>query len=133
MHDSENDFPPLLIDQQIDHPATSPARGDARLIHDLQALYDQEKSATIDRVWSRLARQREAASESTKARAFRGQSRSLEENLTMQSIYKTLTPKKRLPRFFGLVAAVLVSVVLIGGMALVFTSLRNSHTVTGGQ
>lgn len=133
MHNPENDFPPMLIDQQIDHPAASLSRGDARLIQDLQALYKQEKNAMIDRVWSRLASQRAATSDQQETLPLPQQSRSLQENLLMEPINRTLAPKKRLPRLLGLVAAVLVSVALVGSMALVFTSLRNTNTSTGGQ
>lgn len=133
MYDSENDFPPMLIDQQLDHPAASLPRGDARLIQDLQALYNQERRATIDRVWSRLVSQRAARSDQVVARTFHAQGRSLEENLRMEPMNRTLPARRRLPRLLSLVAAVLVSVVLVGSMALVFTSLRNNNTGTGAQ
>jgi hypothetical protein len=49
---------------------------------------------------------------------------------TIQQRERSSTQRKRLPRLLTLVAALLVSVVLIGGMALVFTQMRSQTPKT---
>jgi hypothetical protein len=51
----------------------------------------------------------------------------------MQPINRTLTRRKRLSRLLGLVAAALVSVVLVGSIALVFTVLKDNNSTTSGH
>jgi hypothetical protein len=53
-----------------------------------------------------------------------------EKNRTMQPVTRTPIRRKRLSRLLGLVAAALVSVVLVGSMALVFTVLKDNNSTT---
>lgn len=133
MHDSENDFEPLLIDQQIEHPAALLPRGEARLVQDLQAMYDQEKSDSIDQVWTRLAQRRTAASWQPRMLPLQEERQRFERNSHMLHIDQspvTSTQKKSFPRLLGLIAAALVSLVLVGSMALVFTALKGKTPTT---
>jgi len=133
MQDPENNFSPLLIDQQIEHPSAFLPRGEARLIQDLQAMYDQEKSASIDQVWTRLARQRTAASQQPKMHLLQEQRRHSERRSTIKRTDVASAQRKRFPRLLGLITAALVTTVLVSSMAFVFSVLRSKTPAPGGH
>lgn len=125
MQNPENSFSPLLIDQQIEHPATSLPRGEAHLIQDLQVMYGQENSAAINRVWTRLAlRQHEQHA--------LPQERQIPENISSlrqreaHRVQRKREPRQAsaLARRVSLLAALLAVTLLVGSLALVFTLTR---------
>ena len=125
MQNPENAFSPLLVDQQIEYPTPSLPRGEAHLIHDLQAMYDQENSATIDRVWMRLAHQQPE----TRALPQRGQSSERISPLQqgdVDSVQRKHEPRQAtiFIRRLNLLAALLVVALLLGSLTLVFALLR---------
>jgi WD40 repeat protein len=131
MQDPENDFSPLLVDQQIDYPTTSLPHGEAHLIHDLQAMYDQENNTAIDRVWMRLTYQQ------PETRAF-PQSRQSAKNISpikqrdTNPVQRAREPRQAsaFVRRLSLLAALLVVTLLVGSLTLVFTLTRGG-TATG--
>jgi hypothetical protein len=137
MNDPEKEFLPILIDQQIEHPDAFLPRGEARLIQDLQTMYDQENSASIDDVWTRLAQHRISASQQPKLLSLQEQRHRSERISPMKQRDMNITPTQRrgLPRLFSLIAAVLVCIVLVGSMLLVFSTLKNKTpgSMVGGH
>jgi len=130
MQNPENGFSPWLVEQQIEHPATLLQHGEAHLIHHLQSMYDQDNSAAINRVWTRLARQRPQ----TQALA---QERQSPESIAPVK-HRTAHPiqRKREPRqanafvrHLSLLVAVLVVTLLVASLTLVF-SLSRGGTIT---
>ena len=127
MQHSENDFSPSMIDQQIEQPATLLPRGEAHLIHQLQSLYDQDNSAAIKRVWTRLAHQQ------LETRTLPQLGQKLENISFLKQRETQSTRSKRKPRpasafvrRLSLLAALLVVTLLVGSLALVFTLSRGS-------
>jgi len=134
MHNPENDFLPQLIDQQIEHPEVWLPHEQARLVHDLQAMYDQEKSAAIDRVWTSLAQQRSAASQQPEPRSLQERRRGSVKSFPMkQRRDVTATPQKRFSRSLSIIAAALICAVLVGSIALVLRSAQHSTSVSGSM
>ncbi|HXR66451.1 MAG TPA: hypothetical protein VN729_11030, partial [Ktedonobacteraceae bacterium] len=130
MQDPENVFPPELLDQQIEQPDARLPRGEARLIHDLQNMYDQEKSNAIERVWARMAQQRNAASQQTEPLALQERRKRPARSFPMQQRGKAPEPQKRFSRTLSLIAAALICAVLVGSIALV---LRMAQHPTNGS
>jgi hypothetical protein len=131
MHDPENNFPPELIDQQVEQPDTRLPRGEARLIHDLQAMYNQEKSAAIERVWARMAHHRDAASQQKESLPLQELRRGPARSSTMTPRDVRPKPQKRFARALSLSAAILICVVLVGSLALVLRLTQHATTGTG--
>src|SRR5581483_1734966 len=131
MQNPENSFSPLLIDQQIEHPATSLPRGEAHLIHDLQLMYDQENSAAINRVWTHLALQRHGQHALFQERHIPETFRALRQR-TDHLAQRKHEPRQAstLARRVSLLAALLVVTLLVGSLALVFAFTRGD-TATG--
>jgi WD40 repeat protein len=130
MQHPENDFSPRLIDQHIDHPASLLPRGEAHLIRDLQAMYDQENRAAINRVWMRLTHQQRSQ------HALPWQTQSLESisaikhREDVRPLHKEQKPRpaNALVQRLNLLAALLVVVLLIAGLLLTFSLSRRSTT-----
>ena len=131
MHHPENDFSPMLIDQQIEHPATLLPQEEARLVRDLQSMYEQDNRAAINRVWMRLSKQqprqdalpeREQGPESISSFKERG----------AHAVQRKQEPRQasafvqRLSR----VAALLTVALLVGSLALILT-LHHAGKVPG--
>ena len=127
MQNPENSLSPLLIDQQIEHPATSLPRGEAHLSHDLQVMYDQENSAAINRVWTRLALQRHGQPALPQERQFPENISSLRQR-EEHRVQRKREPRQAsaLARRLSLLAALLAVTLLVGSLALVFALLRGS-------
>jgi hypothetical protein len=132
MHDSDNSFPPELIDQQIEQPDTTLPIGEARLIHELQAMYDQEKAVSIDRVWTRMVHQGALAPRFSEPLAFQRPESELTRSHPMQNREQT-SKRKPFSRTFNLIAAAVICVVLVGSIALVLRVARPISTITGSQ
>src|SRR5579859_4320315 len=138
MRHDENDFSPLPGDSQVERPTAPGSQGEARLIQDLQAMYAREKSASIERVWTRLVSQRAGtkrnviATEQPEALDSQKHHQFPERNVKMQHTDRTPTLQKGLPRFLGLLAATLVCVVLVGSLLLVLNATRSKIPTTGG-
>lgn len=132
MYNPENDFPPLLVDQQIEDPITLLPRGEARLVHDLQAMYDQEKHATIDRVWTRLAN-RQAEQHTLLHLNQHVERKPVNMPETTISLQQKREPRqaKTFVRRVELLVALLLVTLLIGGLAVVL-DLSHWGTATGG-
>lgn len=141
MQNPENDFSPLLVDQQIEYPTNSLPRGEAHLIHDLQVMYDQENSAAIDRVWMRLAHQQ------PETRTLPQQSQSPERISPIRQNAEKISPirqrdanpiqRKREPRpisafarRLNLLAAALIVGLLVGSLTFVLVLSRGGITGT---
>src|SRR4051812_11279621 len=124
MQESENNFSPELIDQQIEHPATSLVSGEAQLIRDLSMMYELEKSNTIDQVWTRLASHRIVAKQQQENSLLQRPSQHTERISVMSKRPATPIPEKRGRRLLNLTAAVLISAVLVVSIALVFSALK---------
>jgi hypothetical protein len=132
MDNSNNSFPPELLDQQIEQPDTTLPVGEARLIHELQAMYEQEKIASLDRVWTRIVRQGAPAPQPLESRAFQRSDSELTGSHPMQNREQT-SKRKPFPRTFNLLAAAMICVVLVGSITLVLHVARPSSTITGSQ
>lgn len=128
MQDPENSFSPLLIDQQIEHPAASLPRGEAHLVHDLQAMYDQQNSAAVNRVWTRLAlqRSRQPASAQREQRPAHISSLGLRDARPGQR-KRELRQASAFAQRLSLLAAVLVVALLVGSLAVVFALSRGNQ------
>lgn len=133
MQHPENTFSPLLIDEQIEHPISSLPRGEVHLVHDLQSMYDQDNHDAINRVWERLASQRQHPySPSTLPQPQQGP-----ENISpFREREGYLRQRKGEPRQahaftrrLSLLAAVLFVTLLVGSLAFVFTLLRPGTSV----
>lgn len=140
MNDSQDEFSPLIIDQQIDDPEAFLPSEEARFLREVRAMFEQEKSASIEQGWSRLASQRAGADqppEILNLSRYRQQSErnSKVQDNTMSSTPETIPPKKRRMRWFGLLVAVLVCALLIGSLSFVLTLAKNntSNTKVGGS
>jgi WD40 repeat protein len=125
MHDPEQSFSPLLIDQQIERPTDLLAREEAHLVHHLQAMYDQENNDAIDRVWIRLGLQqsRYAASSHPEQPSVRISTPVLQEAQGIQRQHKVRQASAFARRLSPLVA-VLVVALLLGSLAFAFMLSR---------
>ncbi|HEX7737682.1 MAG TPA: WD40 repeat domain-containing protein [Ktedonobacteraceae bacterium] len=125
MQDPKNSFSPLLIDQQMEHPTASLPRGEAHLVHDLQAMYDQENSAAIHRVWTRLALQRSRQPGSPQPEQLPASISSLGMR-DARTIQRKREPRQASPfvQRLSLLAAVLVVTLLVGSLVFVFSLSR---------
>ena len=132
MQNPENSFSPMSIDQQIEHPATSLPRGEAHLVHDLQVMYDQENSAAINRVWTRLAFQRSHQQALPQWRPGPESISSLKQRAA-NPVRRKRDPRQAnaLVRRLSLLAALLVVTLLVGSLALVFALSRGNDTANG--
>lgn len=132
MQHPENEFSPLLIDQQIEHPATSLPPGEAHLIRDLQAMYDQENCAAIDRVWTRLARQPRSQYDLPQWRQNPASVSPTKRGADVYPVQRKQKPRQAsaFVQRLSLLAALLVVTLLVGSLALVLTLSRGS-TATG--
>ena len=132
MHHPENDFSPMLIDQQIEHPATLLPQGEAHLVHDLQSMYEQDNRAAINRVWMRLSSQQpcqytlpqqEQGPESISSFKERG-AHAVQRR---QEPRRANTFVQRLSRLVALLAVAL----LVGSLVLILTLHHAGSTGTG--
>jgi hypothetical protein len=133
MYDPDNTFAPELVDQQIEQPDASLPRGSARLVHDLQAMYDREKAAAIDHVWERMAHRSPAAHPRPEPLSRQEWRREPVRSFPMQQIDRTTKPAKRLPRALGLIAAALICAILVGSLALILAAQRNATSPDVGS
>jgi WD40 repeat protein len=129
MKHPENDFPPVSIDQQIDHPPSSLPRGEAYLIHDLQAMYEQDNRAAISRVWTSLSSQ-QSRQHTLPQRKPGPESFSLLKERDVYPVQRKQEPRQEniFVRRLNLLAALLVVVLLVGALTLVFALLRVGTT-----
>lgn len=127
---SSEDFP-------VARPHTSAPEGEARLIQELQAMYEQEKNGSIERVWTRLEQQRSGVPGTMFALrqpGERAQRPFFERNKHMQYTNKVSSSKKELPFVLGFLAAALVGVVVIGSFLFVMNGMKGPQTPgTGAQ
>jgi hypothetical protein len=128
MYDPDNNFAPELVDQQIEQPDAGLPRGEARLVHELQAMYDREKRAAIDRVWERMAQNPSAAHPRSDPPSRQPWQREPVRSFPMQQIDRTTKPAKRLTRTLSLVAAALICAVLVGSLALILAVRPGTQT-----
>lgn len=140
MNDFQDDFSPMLIEQHIDHPEALLSQEDARFIHEVRALFEQEKREWIEQGWTRLASKRAQAEQRSEvldlsAYRQRHERTSPVNPHTMPSTPLKGTHKKSWPRLLSLVAAVLVCVALVGSLTLVLAASKSStpNTTTGGH
>lgn len=141
MHSDERKDVSWIGDFQIERPTARSSQGEARLIEELQAMYEQEKNVSIERVWMRLMQQRTGTdatvfeSQQPGASGSQQQRQFSERNGKMQQRERIQTSQKGLPRVFGLLAAALVSIVLVGSLLLVLNMTKSTPrtTVTGSQ
>ncbi|MDQ2905338.1 MAG: WD40 repeat domain-containing protein [Chloroflexota bacterium] len=134
MHEPEDNFSPELLEQQIEQPDTRSPHGEARLIHDLQTMYDQEKSDAIERVWARVALHRHTASQQLASPSLSKRQREpIIRSFPMKQAAIASRPQKRFTRTLSLIAAILVCAILVGSMALVLRLAQRPATSTGGQ
>jgi hypothetical protein len=133
MHDPEKTFAPELIDQQVEQPDTRLPHGEARLVRELQAMYDLEKSAAIDRVWERLAHNSSAASPRPESLSRQQRRQEPVRSFPMQQIERTTKPERRLAHTLSLIAAALICAVLVGSLALLLVAQRNATTPGTGS
>lgn len=133
MNDFQDDFSPILVDQQIDQPdLLSPE--DARLIHEVRAMFEQEKSAWIEQGWARLMRQRANADQQPEVLDFSAYRQNGDKNAAMNESFALplqAATKKRRARLPGLLAAVLVCIALVGCLSFVLAAARNQTAKTG--
>ena len=136
MDQDKKNFIPLPGDSQAERPTTPPGSpSEAQLTQDLQAMYSLEKSASIAHVWTRLVRQRAGihgavvANQLPEEANLQTQDYNYERNPRMTQKIIPLTPQKSLPRFFSLLAAALVCVVVVGSMALILNVVRNNSPI----
>jgi outer membrane protein assembly factor BamB len=133
-------FPPLIVDEQIDELLRSrrqrkgsPA-ADEQLVRDLHVLYEAASAGTQERVWQRLV-DRIASNDAPSAPhepGVRERNVSTERHRHMRN--ETLSPftrKQRPARRFdmlGIVAAVIVTALLVGSMAWIIALQRYHNT-----
>lgn len=132
MNDPENNFPPELIDKQVEQPDTLLPSGNARLIHDLQAMYDQEKNAAIERVWTQMVRPPAITGQQPEPRSLHTVRREPDRSIPLKTIDTSSRPGRRFTHAFNLIAAVTVCTILVGCLALVFRLAQHPST-TGSQ
>ena len=130
----DEQFLPEQVDEQIDALAHAgeevPPSADARLLAELHAIY-QEDEEIVQLVWKRLLRH--TASRET-AQPAQADSRSLHPAReraqkgpqTMQSSFPPGPQKRKRSHRLEIAAAVLVVVILVGGMALLLRSRPSS-------
>lgn len=119
MHTSDNDFSPDLLDQQLSQPDSFLPRGEACLVHDLQAIYEQKKSVSLDQAWERLARLRNLPYQGK----LTSEDSERELSIVTQPLGRMPARRRGLPRLFQVLAALLVVGLLVSGF-LVELSLR---------
>jgi outer membrane protein assembly factor BamB len=133
-------FPPLIVDEQIDELLRSrrqrkgsPA-ADEQPVSDLQVLYEAASAGTRERVWQRLV-DRIASNDAISAshkQGVRERNVSNERHRDMRN--ETLSPfvrKQRSARrsgMWGIVAAVILTALLVGSMAWIITLERYHNT-----
>lgn len=133
-------FPPLIVDEQIDELLRSrrqrkgsPA-ADEQPVSDLQVLYEAASAGTRERVWQRLV-DRIASNDAISAshkQGVRERNVSNERHRDMRN--ETLSPfvrKQRSARrsgMWGIVAAVILTALLVGSMAWIMTLERYHNT-----
>jgi photosystem II stability/assembly factor-like uncharacterized protein len=151
-HHSDNDdeqFTPDAIDQQIDsllapHAPLQRQHADARVLHDLAALYRQDV-ASLEHIWERLSEHSafaDAHSQGEEAQRFQIDGRTSEKTLdhenTLQgqwdgsgSIQRNAEQRKRstIVRVLSSLAAVIIVGALVGSWVLV-THLAVHHQTT---
>lgn len=129
MQHSENSFSPLLIDQQIDHPATLGLHEETRLIHNLHAMYEQDNRTAINRVWTRLSSQ-QPRQYTLPQRKQGPESLSLPKARDAHAVQRTQESRQAnaFVRRLNLLAALLIVVLLVGTLTLVLALLRASTT-----
>lgn len=136
MHRDEQHDLSLPGTSQRKRPTTPDSQGEARLIQDLQAMYDREKSVSLERVWTRLVHERTSTNATVPTHqppATPGslkQRRFSERNAKMQPNHTVLPAQKGLPRFLTLLAAALVSIVLVGSLLLILTLTKSAPWTT---
>lgn len=137
MHSDERHDMSLPGDFQRVRPTAPDSQGEARLIQDLQAMYDREKSVSIERVWTRLVNERTGtdatvlASRRPETPGSQKQRQFSERNAKMQPKDTVLPAQKGLPRVLILLAAALVSIVLVGSLLLVLNMTKSAPWTTG--
>ncbi len=139
MHNDEWKDASLPGDFQIERPMVPDSQGQARLIQELQAMYDGEKSASIERVWTRLVGQHAGANVTVFANHQPEASDSQEQRLlserdTKMQLMNQRVPvsQKGLPRFLSLIAAAFVCVMIVGSLAVVLNMMKGPHQPTNG-
>lgn len=129
MKNSQGDFAPMHIDEQLEQPETLLSPADTQLVYDLQAMLEQEKQAWLEQGWARLLSRRADADQSSavlELSTYRHNKRlsTTPDHNTPVIALKT-TPKQRLTRLLNLVASALVCITLVSSLAFVFTATRN--------
>lgn len=139
MNHSRKDFPPRLIDQAIEHPDLFLPQEEAQFIHDVQTMFEQEKRGWLEQNWTRLVSLQAGTNQPSPTVTFSTPRQQSERTASMSdgTLFSTrehIPSKKHLPHLVGLLAAVLVSVVLVSGLLLALNMARNSQTIgTGAQ
>src|SRR5690349_16641792 len=139
MSKEDNLFQPEQIDEQITQLTSSqqqlPQAPDAHLISNLRQIYTEDDEI-VERVWSRLKDQA-AQRRQTHTSTMQGQTNTQIRGNHAQrpQFMKNISNEKRsqnsLTRLSGLVAALLVIGILVGGMVLLLNNNRQPLTSRG--
>lgn len=123
MNDSQDNFSPALVDSQIDNPDVLLSSEDARFIHDVRTMFAQEKQEWFENGWARLLEQRVNTGQQVDVLDFsaykQNNEKAVNAPLKSSSALARVSSRRRLPRQLSLLAAVLVCIVLVGGLLLV--------------
>lgn len=135
MHDSQDDFTPMLIEQQLEQPDTLLIPADARLVHEIRAMFEQEKHEWLEQGWTRLVSRRAHTDQAPEVLELSTYKQHHERTSTMHEqstpvISPKPTPKKSVIRLLNLSAAVLVCLTLVGSLTLIFAASRNQKPST---
>ncbi|HEY3992166.1 MAG TPA: hypothetical protein VGM01_04710, partial [Ktedonobacteraceae bacterium] len=141
-------FSPERVDEQIDqlfqnetHPRFARAQArdtfqaEKRLVRDLQGHYRTEKQediASLERAWKRVSPHLAATSERSHVMDKPSSSDRLKVSQErIRPMYKPgmeRSPQKKVRRWFGMLAAVLVAAVLVGGLIAALNLSNRSKT-----
>jgi WD40 repeat protein len=145
MEEPENGFTPEAIDAQTEHGFDRLSLDERRLIQDVYTLsqaYKHENERSLERIWSRFAQSQEQALLSQNRRqetlVMRGKTMR-EDNISHGREFGTLKSQSKghtrppVWRTLGIVAAVAVIAVLVGGWSLLTNSMRHGTPLGHAQ
>jgi len=133
----DTSFLPEHLDQQIEQPAERLAPDDQRLVQDLWHAYqgyEQMNTQSLQRVWSRLERERQKQPAPDTARTAPIALSQKEQNMRNTSLSDS-TSQSGIRRTLSLLAAGLAIAVLVGSAAFVFNMVgkKNNHNNIGSS
>jgi hypothetical protein len=132
MNDSQDNFSPALVDSQIDNPDGLLSSEDARFIHNVRTMFAQEKQEWLENGWARLLEQRANTGQQADILDFsaykQNNEKAVNAPLKSPSALVGVSSRRRIPRQLSLLAAVLVCIVLVGGLLLVQAESKRQNT-----